>query len=259
MASFDVITLVRGPVPTDDRAYAEEKILGLEKVAHRPIMKARLKLTMLEVPRIPNKAVAQVNLDLADGHFIRVRIEAGTIREAADLLVDRTARKLRRIGGRYEARRHTNGDAWHRGDAPTQRTSYYPKPVEERELVRQKSVGTRESTVDEAAFDMSQMDYDFFVFTDVETGSGALLYLVDGTDQLVLRYAEGAPDDHPKYATAVEEIDPVPAPKLTTEEAIKTLDEGNLSFVFYLDAETEEPSVAYHRYDGDYGLLTARA
>ena len=126
-------------------------------------------------------------------------------------------------------------------------------------MVRQKSVGTRESTVDEAAFDMSQMDYDFFVFTDVETGSGALLYLVDGTDQLVLRYAEGAPDDRPKYATAVEEIDPVPAPKLTTEEAIKTLDEGNLSFVFYLDAETEEPSVAYHRYDGDYGLLTARA
>ena len=32
MASFDVITLVRGPVPTDDRAYAEEKILGLDNL-----------------------------------------------------------------------------------------------------------------------------------------------------------------------------------------------------------------------------------
>jgi ribosome-associated translation inhibitor RaiA len=258
MASFDVITLTRGPVPADDRAYAEEKLLGLEKVAPRPIVKARLKLTVREIPHIATPAIAQANLDISDGHFVRIRIEAGTIREAADLLVDRAGRKLRRIGDRYQSRRHTNGDAWHHGDAPSTRPSYFPRDPDDRDLVRRKSIGTAESTIDEAAFDMSQLDYDFFIFTDVETGGGALLFHKSDGEELALRYANGAPAERPKYASLVKDIDPTPAPRLSTDDAFSSLEEGNLPFVFFTDTDTGDPSVAYHRYDGHYGLLTAR-
>lgn len=258
MADFDVITLTRGPVRADDRAYAEEKLLGLGKVAPRPIIKARLKLTMQETPHIATPAIAQANFDIADGHFVRIRIEAGTIREAADLLVDRAGRKLRRIGDKYESRRHSNGDAWHHGDAPSARPTYYPRDPEERELVRRKSIGTAESTIDEAAWDMSQLDYDFYVFVDVESGGGALLFHKAGGEELALRYADGAPDEAPKYASLVKDIDPAPAPAISADQAFASLEEGNLPFVFFKDTETGEPSVAYHRYDGHYGLLTAR-
>ncbi len=259
MASFDVITLTRGDVRPDDRTYAEEKVLGLEKVASRPIIKARLKLTKQETPHIATPAIAQVNLDIADGHFVRVRIEAGTIREAADLMVDRASRKLRRIGERYESRRHMGGDAWHHGDEPTTRPSYYPREEHDRELVRRKAVGTHESTVDEAAWDMSQLDYDFFVFRDVETGKGAILYHVDEGAELMVRYADGQPDPAPKYASMVKGIDPTPAPSLSTDEAVRTLVQSSLPFVFFVDADSGEPSVTYNRYDGHYGLLTTRS
>lgn len=261
MASFDVITLTRGRIDPADRAYAEEKLLGLEKVAPRPIIKARLKLTMQETPHISTPAICQANIDMSDGSFVRVRIEAGTIREAADLVVDRAGRKLRRIGEKYQSRRTRNGqgDAWHHGDAPSARPSYFPRDPEDRELVRRKSVGTRESTIDEAAFDMSQLDYDFFVFTDVETGKGAVLFHTADGDELALRYADGAPAERPKYASLVKEIDPAPAPTITTDEAFASLEEGNLPFIFFVDTDSGEPSVAYHRYDGHYGLLTARA
>jgi ribosome-associated translation inhibitor RaiA len=259
MASFDVITLTRGPVTAQERAYAEEKLLAIDKVAPAPIIKARLKLTRQETPHISTPAIAQVNIDVSDGNFVRVRIQAGTIQEATDLMIDRATRKLRRISDKYESRRHRNGDAWHHGDAPTSRPSFFPRDVEERELVRRKAVGTRESTVDEAAFDMSQLDYDFFIFRDVETGRGAFLFHVEEGETLMLRFADGAPEESPKYAVTVGGIDPTPAPRLSTGDAFKTLDDSGVPFLYFVDTDSGEPSVAYHRYDGHHGLLTARA
>lgn len=258
--TFDVITLTRGRVPADDREYAEEKLAQLTKVAPRPILRVRLKLTVQDVPHLANPAIVQANIDVADGHVVRTRMEAGTIREAADLVMDRALRKLRTIADRYvTGRRDTNGDeAWHRGDAPTTRLGYYPRPLEERELLRRKAVGTTEATADEAAFDMSMLDYDFYVFTDLESGSGALLYHRNRGSELVLRYANGQPDTPAKHAALVSHIDPQPAPVIDLDKAIEMLDSSGGDFVFFIDEATDEPSVAYHRYDGHYGLLTAR-
>ncbi len=259
--TFDVITLTRGRVPADDREYAEEKLAQLTKVAPRPITKVRLKLTVQDAAHVANPAIVQANIDIADGHVVRTRIEAGTIREAADLMLERATRKLRRISDRYvSGRRDTNGDdAWHRGDAPTSRPAYFPRPAEERELIRRKAIGTTEATADEAAFDMSMLDYDFYVFTDLESGSGALLYHRNNGNELVLRYANGKPDTPATQATSVGFVDPQPAPVIDLDKAIEMLDTSGGEFVFFIDEDTNEPSVAYHRYDGHYGLLTARS
>jgi ribosome-associated translation inhibitor RaiA len=257
--TFDVITLTRGRVPADDREYAEEKLAQLTKLASRPIVKVRLKLTVQDAPHLANPAIVQVNIDLPDGHVVRARIEAGTIREAADLMLDRASRKLRRIADRYISDRRDSAEAWHHGDAPTSRPSYFPRPADERELIRRKAIGTKEATVDEAAFDMSMLDYDFYVFTDLETGAGALLFHRNGGAELVLRYAGGAPTEASAQARSVSHIDPQPAPAIDLDKAIDMLDSSGGDFVFFVDEETGEPSVAYHRYDGHYGLLTARS
>ncbi len=260
-STFDVITLTRGRVPADDREYAEQKLAQLSKVAPRPILKVRLKLTVQDAPHLANPAIVQANIDVADGHVVRTRIEAGTIREAADLVVDRAIRKLRRIADRYvSGRRDASGEeAWHHGDAPTTRPGYFPRPAEDRELIRRKAIGTKEATADEAAFDMSMLDYDFYVFTDLESGSGALLYHRNNGSELVLRYANGKPDTPATQATQVSHIDPQPAPVIDLDKAIDMLDSSGGDFVFFIDEDTNEPSVAYHRYDGHYGLLTARS
>lgn len=258
MASFDVITLTKGPVTAAERTYAEEKLLALEKVAPAAISKIRLKLTRLEASHITTPAIAQVNIDVSDGSFVRVRVEAGTVQEASDLMIDRASRRLRRISDKYEARRHRDDGSWHQGEPPSHQSTFFQRDAEDRQLVRSKSIGTQESTIDEAAFDMSQLDYDFFVFKDVETGSGAFLYHVDDGETLRLRFADGKPEADPKYAVTISGIDEAPAPTLAVDAALKTLDDGSVHHVFFIDADTGEPSVAYLRYDGHYGLLTAR-
>jgi ribosome-associated translation inhibitor RaiA len=258
-ATFDVITLTRGTVPADDREYAEQKLAQLSKVAPRPILKVRLKLTLQDAAHLASPAIVQANIDVADGHIVRTRIEAGTLREAADLMLERATRKLRKISDRYVSERRNNGDdKWHQGDAPATDRKWFNRPAEDRELIRRKAIGTSEATPDEAAFDMAMLDYDFFVFTDLETGNGALLYHADDGESLVLRYATGTPDTASSQAMTITRVDPQPAPVIDLDKAIELLDTTGASFVFFIDEDTNEPSVAYHRYDGHYGLLTAR-
>ena len=75
---------------------------------------------------------------------------------------------------------------------------------------------------------------------------------------LVLRYATGTPDTASSQAMTISRVDPQPAPVIDLDKAIELLDTTGSSFVFFIDEDTNEPSVAYHRYDGHYGLLTAR-
>jgi ribosome-associated translation inhibitor RaiA len=259
--AFDVITLTKGAVSQSDRAYAEEKLQQLSKVAPRHIQKLRLKLVVLDVPHLSSPASVQANIDVADGSFVRTRVEASTIREAADMVHERASRKLRRISEKYVARRSRGGanDGWHHGDVPTSRTAHFPRSSSERELIRQKSIGTSEATADEAAFDMTQLDYDFYVFTDIETGGGAFLHHINDGAELVLQYATGLNGTEAKYASQIDSVNPNPVRTMSVPDALQTLNDSQGAFTFFVDTESGEPSVAYHRYDGHYGLLTARS
>ncbi|WP_433273920.1 sigma 54 modulation/S30EA ribosomal C-terminal domain-containing protein [Pseudonocardia xinjiangensis] len=47
------------------------------------------------------------------------------------------------------------------GDLPTRRAPSYPRPPTERQIIRHKSFSVAESEIDEAAFDMESLDYNF--------------------------------------------------------------------------------------------------
>ena len=51
------------------------------------------------------------------------------------------------------------------------------------------------------------------------------------------------------------EIDPTPAPRLTTDEAVEHLDVSGAPFVFYQEAESGRGMVVYRRLDGHYGAI----
>jgi hypothetical protein len=109
-------------------------------------------------------------------------------------------------------------------------------------------------TPDEAAFDMDMLDYDFHLFTDADTGLDSVLSRAAlGTFELAqLRPSRGM---RPLSALPLT-YNPQPAPRLTVSEATERLQLSGRPFVFFENSSTGRGNVLYHRYDGNYGLIT---
>ena len=83
---------------------------------------------------------------------------------------------------------------------------------------------------------MELLDHDFYLFTDLETDTDAVIY----------RRPDGG------YELAGQ-----PAPMLTEAQARERLDVGGEHFVFYREPVGGRGRVLYRRYDGHYGVITA--
>lgn len=252
---FDVVT--HGRVGEDDVDYALARIGAVLRHLDDPILFARLKLGSATDPARVRPALAQITIDV-NGELIRAHVAGHTMREAADLLQGRLRAKLeRRAEHRHDLRTHggeRQAGEWRHGDLPTERPDYYDRPPGERQLVRHKTFAVGELTVDEAAFDMEQLDYDFHLFRDLASGDDAVLERMSGGRYRLTRLH---PSPVEPTATAIDLTiaDTAPA-ELTVPEAVERLDVNGESFVFFANAATGRGNVVYRRYDGHYGLIT---
>lgn len=251
---IDVV--VRGDVPEAAVAHARGKVARLARLLDEPVLHVRLKLSLLADPAVDRPAVAQVNVDL-NGELVRAHVRAHTFGEAADLLEQRLRDRLEHRSEHRQARDlglPPEPGTWrHRGLSAGPR-SYFSRPVEDREVVCHKTFATGELTPDEAAFDLEDLDYDFYLFADVASGEDSLLWKDDGDRYHLSRL-------HPSLleapATAVPlTVDAVPAPVLAVADALERLNASDEPFVFFEDASTGRGDVLYRRYDGHYGLIT---
>ena len=255
--SLEVHVLTRGDVPGGAIEYAAGKVAAVSHRIDEPILFARVKLTQAADPARTRPAMAQVAIDV-NGDLVRAGVASHTMREAVDLLEGRLRDKLEHRAQRREAERRLvaipEPGEWRHGDLPTTRPTYFERPVDERELVRHKTFVTDELTPDEAAFDMDQLDYDFYLFRD----------LASGTDSLIQRQPDGTyrmthgqrPAVEPGPTALRLQVAELPAPESTVPQAIERLDTGGEPFVFFVNAATGRGNVVYRRYDGHYGLLT---
>ncbi|WP_433228064.1 ribosome hibernation promotion factor [Actinomadura formosensis] len=255
-AAPEVAVEHRGAVPDGSADYARSKVTAVFGHAPEPVLFARVRLTMAADPAVARPALAQANLDV-NGRLVRAQVAAETMPEAIDRLHDRLLHRLRRISRHWEARRGAQPlpgpHEWRHDAEPAQRPDYYPRPVEERELIRHKSFTLASESPDEAAFDMESLDYGFLLFTDVETGQDSVIYhRGEG-----YRLAQVTPreDRHDPVAVPLT-ISPHPPPRLSVPAAIQRLESIGLPWVFFLDDGTARGNVLYHRYDGHYGLIT---
>jgi hypothetical protein len=254
MTAPRVQTVVRGEVPAWTVDYARTKTAALAARVREPILFARVKLTQGRDPAVRRPALAQATLDVG-GRPARAQAAAPTMREAVDLLLDRLQRRLAEADQRWEARR---GATPHPGrprqaGEPSHRPDHYPRPVDEREIVRHKSFALPWETPDEAAFEMDSMDYDFHLFTDSATGVDSVIYRAGPTSY---RLAQAAPCREPGPFAVPLTVSAVPAPELSPAEAAARLESLGLPFVFFVDPASGRGNVLYHRYDGHYGLIT---
>jgi hypothetical protein len=251
----DVTTHGRLPGAAD---YARTKIGGLGRFTHRPVLNARVRLTRHPDPAVERPVVAQANLDV-DGRLVRAQVEGVTAREAIDRLEARLRQRLERAAEHWEALRGRKPAAgareWRHQSEPTHRPGYFPRPADERRIVRRKAFTPIACSVDKAAVELDLLDYEFHMFTEKGTGFASVLYRAGPTGYRLAQVVPASPEQLAAFEWPLT-ISPHSAPRITVEQATERLGLLGLPFLFFIDAAQGRASVLYHRYDGHYGLLT---
>ena len=249
--------MTRGEVSDESRDYADKRLSTLIEHIAEPVLFARVKLTQAPDPALERPAIAEATIDI-NGEIVRAQIGAHSMGEAIDMLRARLRGKLEHRAQHRQALRRRAASSppgeWRHGDPPTERPGYFERPAEEREVVRHKSYMTDELTPDEAAFDMEQLDFDFYLFRDRVSGEDALLERVsDGSYRLTRVRPSSIATEPTAVALAIA---PHSAPALDLDEAIERISANGERLVFFENATTGRGNVLYRRYDGHYGLIT---
>jgi len=254
-AAIHVDVTTNGQLPGID-GYVQEKIGGLSRLAHRPVLHARVRLSRHADPAMAQPVAAQANLDV-NGRLVRAQVQGETAREAVDRLEARLRHRLERVAELWEAKRGNTSQAdlheWRAQFEPAHRPSYFPRPSEQRRIIRRKSFTLGARTVDEAAQEMELLDYDFHLFTEKGTGQASVLYRTEAGGYR-LAQVKPVPEDLAPYELPLT-ISSQPAPRLTLGRAKERLSLLGLPFLFFVDVAQGRAGVLYHRYDGHYGLI----
>jgi hypothetical protein len=184
---------------------------------------------------------------------VRAHRSAPTMTEAIDASATRLQRRIEALEERPQSLqfRHRDGQSWHHDDEPAQRLRFYPRPVDERTVVRRKTFAIRSESIEDALFDLERLDHDFFLFVHDETNAEAVVH--HAGDGYGLRQRVATPDAIEKVEVPLT-LGPPPA-TMSLDDALSILDESGAPFEFFVDETTGRGLVAYRRYDGNYGLI----
>jgi ribosome-associated translation inhibitor RaiA len=254
-AALEVAVHARGAITAAERAYAQKKIRGLSRLAWGPTLFAGVDLTLHADPARDRPAFAKAEMDV-NGRVVRAHVAAATVLEAIDLLEARLRDRLERVAHHEESKhlrlRSRDEHEWHHGDRATSRPSYFPRPFEERELIRTKTFAVEEMTPDEAVFDLELLDHDFYLFKNLETGEDNVITR-SGSSEYEL-FEPSATCSLEETAVVIKHSATRPT-ALSVERAIEMLELAGLPFLFFVDPDNGRGRVLYHRYDGHYGLI----
>lgn len=248
-----IVVHAHGGVADDERAYAQDKVAHLLKVASGPVFFVKVDLVAHADPARERSAFAKAELDV-NGQVVRAHAAATTMFEAVDRLEWRLRERIERHAHSQEAKhlRHRGDDhEWHHGDLAAPRRQYFPRPVEEREIVRHKTFAVSDTTPEEAVLDLEQLDHDFYLFHNIVTDEDNVLYRAAPERYEILQPSPAAGPSEPGTGISTSPIRPS---AMSVETAVELLDLGDLPFVFFLD-DIGRGSVVYRRYDGHYGLI----
>jgi ribosome-associated translation inhibitor RaiA len=238
--------------------YARTKIGELGRLTHEPVLHAHVKLGEHGDPAVARRVIAQANLDV-NGRPLRAQVEGVTAREAIDRLEARLRRQLERGAEHWEAKRggmpRRGPHEWRHESEPTHRPEYFPRPESDRRVMRHKSYSVPTCTVDEAALQMQELDYDFHLFTEEGTRQESMLYREGPTGYRLAQVIPAAAEALAPFQIPLT-ISPQPAPRANIDQAIERIGLLGLPFLFFVDTAHDRGSVLYHRYDGHYGLIT---
>jgi ribosome-associated translation inhibitor RaiA len=250
----EVHVRAHGRVSAAQRDRAVEKLRAACAAAPRPVLAARLTLAVEENPSLERPATAKASIDVS-GRAVRAHVARPTLDEAVDLLVARIRRNLVRLAERREDAAHVPPSSepgeWRHGSLPPSRPDYFPRPVEERQVVVRRSHGVTLAWPEEAAFDMDLLGHDFRLFADASSGADCMIHRRDDGE---LELVSADPDAGRAPAGEAPEL-PVRRPTtLALPDAIAMLEAAGSRYLPFTNGDDERLHVVYRRYDGHYGL-----
>jgi ribosome-associated translation inhibitor RaiA len=250
------VAITHGDVPESAVDLAGEKVAALLRLVPAPVLSVRVTLAHEAAPSVERPAVAKAVLDV-NGRPVRAHVAAASFAEAVDLLEAKLRHGLESLAERRQSIRHEparpTAGSWRHGMLPSTRPRWFPRPAEERELVRRTSYLRPQQTIAEAAEDLELLGQDWVLFTEQRTGADALLERIGTGYRLTL--AAETPPAGPVALDGPVEVH-LDAPRLQLDAALSLLDELDAPLVFFLDTDTDRGRVVYRRDDGHYGSLT---
>jgi len=246
--------VVRGAVSDAVVAYGREKLLHALRLASGPVLAAELRIDRHTDPARASAVHVEMTLDL-DGTVVRSRAGAPEPSAAVDDAAERLERRIGTVRHRPQDRmlRHRDRTSWHHEDRVVPRHRGFPRPPEERELVRRKSFTVAAESIEDALFDLERLDHDFFLFRHDVTGGAAVVFRAEA-GRYGVTLERPAPD-----AVAAVGIDLVTGPAPTVLDigsARALLEASGVPFVFFVDDATDRGCIVYRRDDGHDGLVT---
>ena len=256
----DVQLQTHGAVPATDGDYLRQKVAAVLRQAPEPVLFARARLSVMADPAVARPSIAQVNVDL-NGRVVRAQVARETMQDAIDAVADRLRDRMERAARNWQAIRGRrplpDSHEWRHTSVPGERPTWFPRPAEERQIIRHKTFDLRRMSVEEAVLDMDLLGYRFHLFTDDATGSDSVVAL-DDDPPYRLSQVDPQPDRIASDGDRLS-VSPQSPPLLAVDEAVERLEVSGAPFVFFQDVATRRGCVLYHRYDGNYGLITPRA
>jgi ribosome-associated translation inhibitor RaiA len=266
--ALQVETVTRGAVPEDAMDLAVLRVRAQLRAAQEPVMFAKIKLAMA-AGRDSQAAVAQTSVDL-NGRRVRAQAAAATMRAAIESMCERLKVRLERAAEQDAAVGWDEGSGpdWHLSRHPGGRpggriggrlAGFLPQPRRSAEappgVVRHKTYALSRLTPDEAIADLEMLDYEFHLFTELITDTDSVVYVTD--DGYRIAQVDPRPDllELEPLGSAVTVSD-VRAPRLELGEAETCLEASGRPFMFFVNNQTGRGNLIYHRYDGNYGLIT---
>lgn len=255
---MDIEVTARGEVSAEARDLAAEKIGALDRYVNARLLRAHVVLHQEPNPRIERSARAEGDV-LFDGKMIRASVADYSMETAIDQLAGRLERQLRAFVDRRVTERDRGAEKpgeWRHGDAPTARPTWHPRPPEERELVRQKSIAVGAMEAVEAAAEMEMLDHDFYLYREIDPEVDAVVYHRDDGHLGVIGPV-GVGWSGPDADGIVREESRGPEPR-KIDDVIAEMNELNHRFLYFVDEASGRARVIYLRYDGHYGLIEPR-
>jgi hypothetical protein len=228
---------VRGGVSPQERDSAEERVRNVLARHRRVVADARVRVSG---GACGGPGLVQVNLRVC-GAPARVQVPGRTVAEAIATAASRLDRQIARLS-----------TTWQPWPWPDPERCSLGLPGAGR-IVREKTYRLRVARPCQAAATLHAMDYEVFLYIDVETGEDAVVYRAGPVGLALARQATMRP---PRLAGALAlTVNPRKTPVLTRLQAARWLADGWLPFLFFTDHDTGRGNLLYRRYDGNLGLV----
>jgi ribosomal subunit interface protein len=253
---IDIAVTSRGSVSQEQSRRARERLARLDRFVSDPVLGVRVILRCEPNPRLERPARADAEVDV-NGHLVCGRVAAPTMSGAIDELADQLKRQLedfaeRRARLRRRVSQPEPGE-WRHGALAAPRPAYFPRPVDERGLMRRKTFARDALDPLQAVSEMLDLDHDFYLFRDAHDGADAVVYCRDDGRIGLIAYADGRGPQAPGEELVHEASRFSEAIRLET--AVSEMNALSHRFMFFVNAETSRGNVIYMRYDGHYGLI----